>query len=111
MQFYSVSGEWERQRPDHRRIPWQDSSDDAVTGWFKLKGRTLSMYSTLASGEPAVRFASGTLHRKVDFDRIGSGSWGTNPGEAPVVDLWGNGIAKLASLSVTNPTVYDQLFG
>jgi len=111
MQYYSVSGGWEHQRQDDRWMPWHDGEHDRLTGWFKLKGRRLSMYSSLASGKPAVRFASGKLQRVADFEQAREGSWGTNPGLQPVVDLWGNGIAKLASLTVTNPSVYHELFG
>lgn len=111
MQFYSVRGGWEHQRRDSRWIPWQDDSADGLTGWFKQKGKTLSMYSSDSKGAPGVRFARGELKRAGAFELTADGIWGTNPGLAPVVDVWGDGIAKLASLAVTNQTVYDQLFG
>ena len=111
MQYYSVTGEWARQEGNRRWIPWQDDSRDGLTGWFKSKGRHLSMVSAGRNGAPDVCFAKGELGRTPAFNLTWDGSWGTNPGLTPVVDVWGVGIAKLATLTVTNQQVYDQLFG
>ncbi|MFM7652956.1 MAG: hypothetical protein ACKO5M_08560 [Vulcanococcus sp.] len=111
MQYYRVSGVWER--PDAQRgwFPWREDGADVVTSWFRQRGRTLAMHSATASGDPGASFARGRIERRLLFSTTNDGSWGTDPGLAPVVDVWGDGIVKLATLAITNIAVADSLFG
>lgn len=114
MQYYPIIGEWDRQGDPGRWIAWSSSvdstGDDPITGWFRVNGRRLSMLSSDAQGRPDQRFASGRIQRLQTFRSVDDGLWGTSPNPGDVVDVWGDGINKLASLGVINQGVYDSLF-
>ncbi len=86
MQQYAISGEWDRAGGRRRWLEW-------------------------SQGAPDERFAAGRISQKQLFSALDEGLWGSNPGAGAVVDVWGDGINKLATLAVTNVAVYDSLFG
>ena len=110
MQLYAITGTWERRGPASRWMEWSGGDTDEITGWFKVKGQRILMYSSDASGKPDQRFAKGSLTQKQAFNGIDLGPWGSNPSPEAVIDVWGTGIQKLASLNVTNNSLYDILF-
>ena len=115
MQYYPVVGEWDRQGNGNRWIEWssQDSSEqgDPITGWFRVKGRQLSMFSSDTDGKPEQKFAAGRIEQFRLFRQEPDGLWGTAPGANATVDVWGQRIDKLATLAITNQSIYDSLFG
>ena len=111
MQQYAITGEWDREPGRTRWLEWSQDNTDEITGWFEVKGRRIRMYSSDANGAPDERFAAGRISQKQLFNSLDEGLWGSNPGAGAVVDLWGDGINKLATLAVTNFAVYDNLFG
>ncbi|MEY3750432.1 MAG: hypothetical protein RLZZ186_851 [Cyanobacteriota bacterium] len=114
MQYYPIVGEWERQSERGRWLEWstQGNADqgDPITGWFRINGRRLSMFSSSDDGTPAEKFAAGRITKMQTFRATEDGLWGTAPGADAVVDVWGQGINKLATLAVINQTTYDNLF-
>jgi len=115
MEYYPVLGEWDQQKGSQRWLAWSTDSSaegetDLITGWFRRQGRRLSMFTANADGTPGERFATGTINRIALFKATEDGIWGSNPGPSPLVDVWGDGINKLASLHVTNQSIYDALF-
>jgi hypothetical protein len=115
MQQYAIIGDWERQGTSKRWLEWSSGDQDEITGWFKVSGRRIRMFSSDAAGDPSTRFAAGRISQPSLLQSLDAGEWGSNPGLAGgdpgVVDVWGDGINKLASLMVTNERVYDTLFG
>ena len=115
MQQYTITGEWDRADDSQRWLEWSSGDQDAITGWFKVNGRRIRMFSSDATGEPETRFAAGRVTQPALLRTLNVGEWGSNPGlsanDAGVVDVWGDGINKLASLLVTNERIYSSLFG
>ena len=111
MQQYAITGEWDREPGRTRLLEWSQDNTDEITGWFEVKGGRIRMYSSDANGAPDERFAAGRISQKQLFNSLDEGLWGSNPCAGAVVDVWGDGINKLATLAVTNFAVYDNLFG
>jgi hypothetical protein len=67
------------------------------------------------AGDPATRLAIGRISQLSLLESLNAGEWGSNPGghggDPGMVELWGNGINKLASLMATNTGAYNALFG
>ena len=115
MQQYAINGDWERLGTSKQWLEWSSGDQDEITGWFKVSRRRIRMFSSDADGEPGARLAAGRVTQPSLLRSLNDGSWGSNPGlsgaDAGEVDVWGNGINKLASLMVTNERLYDALFG
>ncbi len=118
MQQYAISGDWEREGSSKRWLEWSEGETDEITGWFEVKGRRIRMFSSDAAGRPDARIASGRVEQLKLLRSLDDGFWGTNPtligasdASPDVVDVWGNGINKLATLTVTNEQLYNSLFG
>lgn len=116
MQQYAIPGDWERE--SQRWLEWSDGETDAITGWFEVKGRRIRMFSSDAAGRPGARLASGRVDQPKLLRSLDDGLWGSNPAvmdatstSPAVVDVWGDGINKLASLTVTNEQLYNTIFG
>ncbi len=69
------------------------------------------MFSSEANGEPAQKFASGRIEQFSLFRHEPDWVWVTTPGANATVDVWGQGIDKLAILTITNQSIYDNVFG
>lgn len=116
MQQYAITGNWEREGKGKRWLEWSEGETDAITGWFEVKGRRIRMFSSDSAGRPDARMASGTVDQPKLLRSLNDGEWGSNPavmgaaGEGSLVDLWGDGINKLASLVVTNERLYNSVF-
>lgn len=118
MQQYAIAGDWDREGTSKRWLEWSEGDTDVITGWFEVKGRRIRMFSSDAAGRPDARIASGRLEQPKLLRSLGEGFWGSDPGfgqqsaaSPSVVDVWGNGINKLASLVVSNEQLYAQIFG
>jgi hypothetical protein len=118
MQQYAISGDWDREGTSKRRLEWSEGETDAITGWFEVKGRRIRMFSSDVAGRPESRIASGRVEQPKLLRSLDDGFWGSNPAalgpsdaSPAVVDVWGNGINKLASLVVTNEQLYNAIFG
>lgn len=110
MQQYAITGDWEHSGTSSRWLEWSSGETDEITGWFELKGRRIRMYTSDAIGAPDERFAAGHVNQKQLLQTLDSGPWGSNPGADATVDIWGNGINKLAHLLVTNKAIYNATF-
>ena len=115
MQQYAINGDWERADRSRRWLEWSTTEADEITGWFQVKGRRIRMYSEDSAGRPDQCFASGRVGQLKLLRSLDTGEWGSNPdsldGSTGVVDVWGSGINKLASLVITDQQIYDMLFG
>ena len=122
MQQYAITGDWEREGKRQRWLEWSEgeseSGTDAITGWFEVKGRRIRMFSSDTFGRPDARIASGRVQQPKLLPSLDDGLWGSNPAvmstsdTSPAeVDVWGDGINKLASLVVTNEQLYNTIFG
>lgn len=115
MQQYAITGDWERDGTSKRWLEWSSGDQDEITGWFKVRGRRIRMFSSNAAGDPTTRLAAGRISQLSLLESLDAGEWGSNPGgdggDPGMVDVWGNGINKLASLMVTNTGAYNALFG
>ena len=117
MQQYTISGDWENEGKTKRWLEWSEGDTDAITGWFELKRRRILMYSSDAAGRPEARIASGRVDQPRLLRSLNQGESGSNPAKVDnsaaspaMVDVWGNGINKLASLVVTNEQLYNSIF-
>ena len=110
MQQYAITGDWERSANSRRWLEWSSGETDEITGWFELKGHRIRMYTSDAAGAPDERFAAGRVNQKHFHNAINTGLWGSNPGRESMVDIWGDGINKLANLIVMNRAVYNEAF-
>jgi len=118
MQQYAITGDWEREGKGQRWLEWSEGDTDVITGWFEVKGRRIRMFSSDAAGRPDARIASGRVQQPKLLRSLDDGLWGSNPAvmsasdtSPAVVDVWGDGINKLASLVVTNEQLYNTIFG
>lgn len=110
MQLYAINGTWERSGVSSEWMEWSHGVSDEITGWFKVKGHRIRMYSSDNFGKPDQQFARGQLTQKKAFNAVELGPWGSNPGPEAVIDVWGAGIQKMASLTVNNYALYNHLF-
>jgi hypothetical protein len=117
MQQYAINGDWEREGTSQRWLEWSEGDTDVITGWFEVKGRRIRMFSSDAAGKPDARIASGRVDQLKLLRSLDHGFWGSNPAVVAatdaspgVVDVWGDGINKLASLVVTNEQLYNNIF-
>jgi hypothetical protein len=52
MQQYAINGDWERLGTSKRWLEWSSGDQNEITGWFKVSGRRIRMFSSDADGEP-----------------------------------------------------------
>ena len=121
MQWYPIVGEWKR--TGQQKTPWrtwsvnrlrQGSRQDTITGFFRIEHRHLAMVAAKPDGRPdATAFATASLSLSAERELAGllRGAIGINPAaEHPTIDLWGAGIRKLGSLTVTNEAIFNRVF-
>lgn len=120
MQLYSIFGEWKRSAQP--KNPWRTwtvkklgKPKDSITGFFKIENRKVSMVAAGRDGKPQDKpFAVGqvTASSARDLASLAMGPIGINSeAQHPTIDLWGAGIRKLGTLTVTNDAIFDKLFG